>query len=319
MLRLADNYVFQGVQHFPKVALIVPFYNDAEILKIKIESVNSIDYPANLIEVYYIDNHSTDQSADIIRSCQNKYTTSIIKNPYDKSEANIVNFALQQIDAEVIVFTKTDCFIPMDDLKTIVSAFAEPSIGGVCSNIIPKSAKNGLSLRFERTYRELYERILKAESVEGSIGMCDSPLFAVRKSLAGSLQVTNPWSISTDMALSVKRLGYKFGFVDAGAIGTIPDSLMQYIKQKSKVQKGIRTAYKSNKDMVDSKLLKMNYQLHSVIPAFSIMATLSFIAYCIFNPYALFVLAAILVPRLNAIISLSAISSAAYFGSIFYK
>jgi glycosyltransferase involved in cell wall biosynthesis len=51
----------------PKVTIVVPTYNEAGLIKEKLDNITSQDYPKELLEIIVVDSVSTDGTPSIVR------------------------------------------------------------------------------------------------------------------------------------------------------------------------------------------------------------------------------------------------------------
>src|ERR1700761_6527931 len=61
------NHYPKCADHTPRVAFILPAWNEADVLGGSIDSLMSIDYPADQWRVYVVDDASTDHTPELIR------------------------------------------------------------------------------------------------------------------------------------------------------------------------------------------------------------------------------------------------------------
>ena len=108
-----------------KISIIIPARNEAANIKDCLDSICSNCYPRELFEVLVIDDHSTDDTAVIIKNYPvenvrlislQEYTKSNTLNSYKKKAIEI---AVQHASGELIITTDADCIAPPNWLKTI--------------------------------------------------------------------------------------------------------------------------------------------------------------------------------------------------------
>jgi len=109
-----------------KVSLLIAARNEEENIRLTIEDILLQDYPKHLLEVIIVDDHSTDSTADIIRS----YATQGIKllrlneaeklNSYKKKA---ISEAIKLSTGDLIVATDADCRMGSQWLSYVVRYF----------------------------------------------------------------------------------------------------------------------------------------------------------------------------------------------------
>lgn len=129
-----------------KISVIIPARNEEENIANCLESVCNQSYPKELFEVLVVDDHSTDNTATIVRSYKNKNVKLISLKDFVKDELNsykkkAIEVAIAQSTGELIVATDADCFTNEHWLQTIAAfyeqydaAFIAAPVAIDCSN-----------------------------------------------------------------------------------------------------------------------------------------------------------------------------------------
>jgi glycosyltransferase involved in cell wall biosynthesis len=112
------------------ISVIVPFYNSERYIGQCIEALLNQEYPEERYEIIFINNNSTDSSADIIR----RHPRIKLISERKRGSYSARNRGLQEANGRVIAFTDSDCVPSADWLKEIESAMADPDAGIVIGN-----------------------------------------------------------------------------------------------------------------------------------------------------------------------------------------
>lgn len=128
-------------QETPSVSVLVPARNESEHILATVESLHRQNYPANLLEIIIIDDHSTDGTGELVkqflkdRSIENiqvlRHENNGEKRTYKK---NAIAFALGFARGEIILTTDADCQVQPDWVTAIVNAY-HPETGMVAGLI----------------------------------------------------------------------------------------------------------------------------------------------------------------------------------------
>ena len=59
-----------GVEDLPSVSLIIPAYNEEEIIEETLRKLKNIDYPKNKLEIIVVDDGSTDRTYEIVKKAE---------------------------------------------------------------------------------------------------------------------------------------------------------------------------------------------------------------------------------------------------------
>ena len=135
-----------------KITVIIPARNEEENIRLCLDSVCGQSYPAHLCEIIVIDDHSTDDTAEIIRSFagQNVKLLSLIEyiagdalNSYKKKAIEI---AVQQASGELIVTTDADCIAPTYWLETIAAFYEQHHAALIAAPVVIDCRANFLQV-----------------------------------------------------------------------------------------------------------------------------------------------------------------------------
>ncbi len=114
----------------PKINVIIPSYNGLHLLRVCIPSLLEVDYPSNLLEIYVIDNASTDRT---LESIQREFpTVKVLRNDTNLGFATALNKAVEEIDAEFVAFLNNDTRVHNQWIKGLLEPFELD--GCVCSS-----------------------------------------------------------------------------------------------------------------------------------------------------------------------------------------
>lgn len=123
-------------EYFPTVAVVVPVYNEEDVINKKIENIFSIDYPADKIKIYFGSDQSSDRTNELVQMCDDSRVTLWVA-PKRGGKTEILNQLIPQInDAEVLLLTDANTMHRKDCLKNMVGYFADSSVGVVAGRVI---------------------------------------------------------------------------------------------------------------------------------------------------------------------------------------
>lgn len=111
-----------------KVSILVAARNEAGNIAKTIEDLIAQDYDKELTEIIFIDDHSTDQTAEIINSYASRGVKLIRLNEdqaLNSYKKKAIQTAIAQATGTLIITTDADCRMGVNWLKTIVSFYEE--------------------------------------------------------------------------------------------------------------------------------------------------------------------------------------------------
>ncbi len=110
-----------------KVTIIIPARNEAANIQSCLQSILANNYPAHLLEILVVDDHSTDATAEIARTCSPlvKVITlaNYISNPINSYKKMAIAIAIADSTGTLIIGTDADCIVPNRWIQTIVSFY----------------------------------------------------------------------------------------------------------------------------------------------------------------------------------------------------
>ncbi len=129
-MSLSENAIDTPVyKRSTPISVIIPARNEANNIKACLESIAKQIYPDELFEVLVIDDHSTDNTAEIVRSFAGKNIKLIsLKEYVGKDQLNsykkkAIEIGVQESKGKLIVTTDADCLVLPTWLATIASFY----------------------------------------------------------------------------------------------------------------------------------------------------------------------------------------------------
>ncbi len=206
-----------GEEYAPRVAVLIPAYNEETVIVRTIRSVLNSDY-ANL-HVIVIDDGSSDNTFDVAREAYRAEIAAgrltVLTKP-NAGKAEALNFGLQYVDEEIYVGIDADTVIASDAVSKLVCHFADPRVGAVAGNAKVGNRVNLwtrwqaleyiTSQNFERRALDLFDVVTV---VPGAIGAWRTA--AVH---AGGNYPINTVAEDADLTMSLLQQGYKVIYED---------------------------------------------------------------------------------------------------------
>jgi len=155
----------------PKISVIVPTYNEASIIELKLANLKRLSYQENLIEILIVDSNSTDGTIEKVRKFVNENPEKplrILMENERKGKSHALNYALSQCTGDVIVVSDADCFWPSDILEKAVPFLADQSVGAVSGPKILLNSNQTWITRMETAYLKSANALRLGESKAGS-------------------------------------------------------------------------------------------------------------------------------------------------------
>jgi peptidoglycan-N-acetylglucosamine deacetylase len=237
---------FAGPDYAPKVAVLIPAYNEEKVIVRTIRSVMMSNYKN--IRIIVIDDGSKDATFDAARDAYpndiaSGRLTVLTKQNGGKAEA--LNFALEHLDEDIYVGIDADTVIAHDAIERLVCHFANPKIGAVAGNAKVGNRVNLwtrwqaleyiTSQNFERRALDLFDVVMV---VPGAIGAWRTA--AVRD---GHGYHSNTVAEDADLTMNLLEQGYSVIYEDqALAFTEAPVDMDGLMRQRFRWSFGILQA-----------------------------------------------------------------------------
>ena len=113
----------------PKVSVIVPGHNASRMLEPSLSALRSQDWPKDRLEIVYVDDASTDESAEVASGWADRI---VRLTGFPKGPANARNSGVRECSGEIVVFMDADVLAPAGTIHALVAPLmADESLDAV--------------------------------------------------------------------------------------------------------------------------------------------------------------------------------------------
>ena len=109
------------------ITIIVPFRNEEKQLPCLIASLKNINYPKEKFEVILVDDHSQDNSCEVVNKLIAGLTNFKLIKVAAAGKKNAITEAIHNASGEIIITTDADCEVPNVWLTSINARFQNPT------------------------------------------------------------------------------------------------------------------------------------------------------------------------------------------------
>ncbi len=165
----------------PRVSIILPTYNESNVILSKLDNIYAQDYPRELMELLVIDSGSTDGTAALAMKWCSEHpdlNCRVINEGVRLGKAHALNEALKHATGDVIVITDADSKWLGNSLRRAVELLMSEGVGAVSCVKAPITNNT-----IESTYRDYYTVLRIGESNRYSTPIFHGELAAFRKDL----------------------------------------------------------------------------------------------------------------------------------------
>jgi mycofactocin system glycosyltransferase len=132
ILPFLDTFVQAGLltweparnQDPPLVSVVIAVYNRPQEIQECLASLETLDYPADRIEVIVVDDGSRDQTAAVVR----RFDVRLIVQPYNRGQSAARNTGARASRGEIIAFLDSDCIAGSRWLRDLVPYFQDSRV-----------------------------------------------------------------------------------------------------------------------------------------------------------------------------------------------
>ena len=214
VLRLLRLFIRRPIKREPVqpfVSILVPAYNENDVIAEKIRNVLAIDYPADRFELAVACDGPSDGTSDTVRPLADGQRVRAFLFEKNRGKLHVLNDVLPQLRGEIVAFSDASSMLEPHALGELVKAFADPKVGAV-SGVYRVRKKDAAHLGRQEDFYWKYETSLKKqEAALGSILGAHGSLYAIRKDL---YPFPDPGTINDDyvIPLRIVQRGFRVAY-----------------------------------------------------------------------------------------------------------
>ncbi|MGC1166577.1 MAG: glycosyltransferase family 2 protein [Solirubrobacterales bacterium] len=185
----------EGVDSPPSVTLIVPAYDEEEVIAGKVANALALDYPRERLRIVVASDGCTDATAERARAAGADLVLEL--PPGGKVAA--LNAGAEQATGELLAFSDANSAWAPDALRRLVEPFVDPTVAYVCGQVRFVDAGGG---NLEGAYWRYEMAVREMESALGGITAGNGAIYAVRRDAylplapAGSHDLSFPFELA---------------------------------------------------------------------------------------------------------------------------
>lgn len=229
-----------------KISILIPARNEAEHILLCLQSILIQDYPAHLLQVIVIDDHSTDATPDIVKKLHHVNVQLLSLADYITNQQNTsfkkqaITAGIQQAQGDLIITTDADCIVPPDWLNLIVSFYESKQPAFIAAPVNFYQEHNTLQ-RFQSLDFMGMMAVTGAGIQQGWMNMCNGANLAYPKAVfvaVDGFAGIDHLASGDDMLLMQKIAQYypqQIGFIknkDATALTEAKPTLRSFLHQR---------------------------------------------------------------------------------------
>ncbi|MEM5811363.1 MAG: glycosyltransferase [Candidatus Aenigmatarchaeota archaeon] len=251
------------LDHYPKVSVLIPAYNEEKNIEECIKSVLNTKYPK--LEVIVVDDGSKDKTFEIAK----KYTKKVFKINHS-GKANALNFGISKAKGEFIFVLDADTIVEKNIFEKLLPYFKNKNVAAVTPMIRIKKQKKFSILENFQVIEYSYQNVVGfglSTLKRGTLNLYGAATI-YRASILKKIKFDGSNLVEDfDMAANIQSKGYKIVVGRVFAYTKVPIKLKNFISQRIRwAVGGLKTVIKFRKSFFNLK--KGSFGLYS-LPIFS--------------------------------------------------
>ncbi len=186
-------------EYLPRVTLIVPAYDEQEVIAAKVANALALDYPRESLQIIVASDGSADATVERAREAG---ADLVLELPAGGKVAAL-NAAVERADGDLLAFSDANSLWEPDALRRLLAPFVDPAVGYVCGQVrfVDGGGDNleGAYWRYEMAVREM-------ESALGGVTAGNGAIYAVRREAYLPLEPSGSHDLSFPFALAKRGL-----------------------------------------------------------------------------------------------------------------
>lgn len=230
------SFEFETNFELPSVTILVAAYNEEDMIIEKVNNTLSLNYPLDKLQIIFITDGSTDQTAEKIR---NFADVTLLHKDERAGKMAAIKRAIPFVNGNITVFTDANTFLNTNAIRELVKHYQNKKVGAVAGEkrilvnemADASSAGEGFYWKYESHLKkwdyELYSNV-------GAAG----ELFSIRTALYP--QVESDTIIDDHMiAMRIAEKGYIIAYEpEAYAMETASENTKEELKRKIRIAAG---------------------------------------------------------------------------------
>jgi cellulose synthase/poly-beta-1,6-N-acetylglucosamine synthase-like glycosyltransferase len=228
--------VNKNIKFRPKVSFVIPTWNEGNTIEGKLKNTMKLKYPKDKLEIIVIDSGSTDSTKKIVKKFKN---VKLIGEKERKGKANALNKVFKYCKGDIIVISDADSRLKENILLKSMPYFFDPKVGALTGKLVLINPDENMVTKVEKTYRNFYHLIRKAESILDSTIIFHGPLSAFRNNIIEKIFIDSV-ADDTEIAVRIRKKNYKTLFIDDAIFWEYtPTKFSERVKLKQRRANGI--------------------------------------------------------------------------------
>ncbi len=181
---LVSHQTFENAQKHTIISLVIPAYNEEDVIQEKIENCLWLDYDPKHLEVLICSDGSNDRTNEIAQAYADRFPFIKLLIFHTRRGKNAMfNEVIPQCKGEIVVLSDTSAILSIDCLKVLAQHFIDPTVGCVGGTYRLFQPGDGNRGEGEGAYWRYETEIKCNQSKVHSLVGAHGAVYAIRKEL----------------------------------------------------------------------------------------------------------------------------------------
>jgi 1,2-diacylglycerol 3-beta-glucosyltransferase len=127
-----QNLVVENDNYLPLVSILVPAKNESAVLPDLIYSLYQLNYPSDALDIWIIDDGSTDETAQVLKKLQTQFPSlQVYRRESKGGKSGALNAVLPLSAGEILLVCDADAKLPGNFLKKTLALFQKKDVAAV--------------------------------------------------------------------------------------------------------------------------------------------------------------------------------------------
>lgn len=120
--------------YLPSVAVLIPVYNEQKIIRLKLENLAKVVYPADKMKIILVNDCSVDNTLRIVDQYISEHPLPkiiVFDSKEHLGKIGCLNKALKSIQSDIVIISDADCFWQGDILQNALCYLSDSNVGAI--------------------------------------------------------------------------------------------------------------------------------------------------------------------------------------------
>lgn len=241
--------------HKENVTIIVPCYNEQEVIVASLKSLMAQTYPH--VEILVVDDGSKDRTYTLAKALEfeDGYRRLKVLSKPNGGKSRALNYGIKHAAGDLICCVDADSRLDAYAVELLVQHFKDPQIAAVAGTVSVVNPNNMLTRLQALEYIEGLNMVRNGQAFLKMVNIIPGPIGMFRKDAIERVGYYDHDTYAEDCDLTLKLIaeGYKIDFEpDAIAHTEAPEHLLELLKQRYRWTRGILQSIKKHSNHLKS-------------------------------------------------------------------